>query len=76
METFDGWTIAHLVTGAVLAAAGVSRRTAYGIIIGTEIAEKIARGRGVTFFDETPANVLVDLAASAAGFEIVLSFNK
>ncbi len=69
---FDGWTLVHLFAGAALAQAGVSRFAAYGLIIGTEVAEQALRKMfpGTTVLEESPANVVTDLVASIGAYEI------
>lgn len=68
----DAWTLVHLFSGAALAQAGVSRFAAYGLIIGTEIAEQALRQMfpGTTVLEETSDNVVADLAASLGAYEI------
>lgn len=68
----DAWTFVHVFAGAALAQAGVSRFAAYGLIIGTEIAEQALRQMfpGTTVLEESPANVVADLAASLGAYEI------
>ena len=66
----DVWTTLHVLTGVGLALAGVPRAVAYAIIAGTEVIEAGFRSIGVTFFRETPQNVITDIIASVLGFEI------
>lgn len=60
----------HLVTGALMGAGGLDRSTAYGLTIGTEIIEALARRRGIQFFEETPANITIDLASTLLTYEL------
>ncbi len=74
--TVDGWTLLHILTGTALALLRVPRSTAYTIILGTELLEMGFRSRGITFFRETPGNVLVDILASGAGYELTKAVLK
>lgn len=67
---FDIWTIGHVAVGALLGLAGASRSTGYGVVVGTEIFEAIARGRGIQFFDESPQNILADLVTGIVSYEL------
>lgn len=69
---FDIFTLAHVAVGSFLGRAGFSPFTAYGIIIGTEIAEQLIRRSfpESRFFLESPANVVVDLVASIGSYEL------
>ncbi len=71
--TFDLFTIGHVATGAVLRSAGVPRFVAYTIFVIVEVVEKMLRDAGSEFFEETPKNVVADLVASIAGYELCLN---
>ena len=68
LPTFDIWTALHFMAGAFLARADASRPFAYAVIIGTELAEQQFR-KTMPFFDESVANIAVDIVTSAAGYE-------
>ena len=66
----DVWTIGHVAVGALLGLVGASRSTAYGVVVGTEVFEAIARGSGIQFFDESRQNILADLVTGIVSYEL------
>ena len=71
-RTVDGWSVAHVATGFILASLQVPRGIAYAIIVGTEIIETFLRRvpRLTGFFAETQQNIVADLLFSVLGFEL------
>lgn len=74
--TVDAWTLLHIFTGMALALLRVPRDKAYAIILGTELLEMGFRSQGITFFRESPGNILVDILASGSGYEITKAVLK
>ncbi len=68
-RAFDGWTIVHLLAGVWWGAVGASRPVAYGLILGVEVIEFLLRPT-TDFFIESPANIIVDIAAGVAAYEL------
>jgi len=68
----DMWSVVHVLAGASLGQAGVSRFTAYFLIFGTEVAEQALRSMfpEAKVFDESPANVVADLVLSLGAYEL------
>lgn len=76
-RALDGWTVVHALAGALAAAAGAPRSWAYGGALAYEAAEQALErteaGRQLfgTQGPESLPNVAADMAAFAAGYELL-----
>ncbi len=68
-KALDGWTFVHLTIGGAMGFIGVPRPIPYALIVVTEVVESMLRPTS-DFFEESRANILADLIAGIAAYEV------
>lgn len=72
-SSIDPWTVTHVAWGVIAARMGLTRNQVLVLSALNEVAEHGARALRPDLLwgtPETPANVVVDLAATWAGWEV------